>query len=719
MHGPRLHRPSAQVPFPHVLSKHRGFEIREFSNAEICPNGEKRWMVFVKGGCRNAFLDEVREKCGLEGQISFEYAGDPDHGGMCWLVECGTKEALKEELTKCEPVLKKYGILPENVMIETDAPTSASDNSMSMMADSAGATTATDLWGLDRIDERDIQNIDNDYTPPNTGKGVHVFVADTGIRTTHTDFGGRAIPAFEVLSSRPRMCTSSDTTCAADRQGHGTHCAGTIGGKKYGVAKEATLHAVKVLSDTGSGSFSWFIEALELTEKSPKRPAVFSASLGGRGKLTTVKTAIDKAVAAGVMVVVAAGNSGRSSLPDACDYSPAFTPKAITVGSTEQGDKRSSFSSYGSCLDIFGPGSSITSAGHRSNTGQATMSGTSMACPHVAGAAALLFEANPTMNVAGVENLLKSRASKNKLSDTKPGSPNLLLYVGVSTEPPTPAPIPTPAPTPRPTPTPTAPAPQPGKDESFETGSGWFWSNGGGDKFDWTRKSGGTSSSSTGPSAAADGRYYMYIEASSPRRMGDHAILKSPPLVLTKPTKMRFKYHMYGSSMGSLSVKVNGKAVWTAAGNKGNRWNDGMVDLSSYTGQLPEVAFVGIRGSSYTGDAAIDKVRFETAVAAPTPSMSPSSGPTPFPASTPPSFGPTPFPAPTPVGTKPPVVVPGPPGPPGPPGAPGKNNTVVGPPGPPGPPGPKIPIPMPGPVGPPGPPGKAVAGPPGPPGPAR
>merc|ERR1719362_992283 len=140
---------------------------------------------------------------------------------------------------------------------------------------------------------------------------------------------------------------------------------------------------------------------------------------------------------------------------------------------------------------------------------------------------------------------------------------------------------------------------------------------------------------------------------------------------------MRFKYHMYGSSMGSLSVKVNGKAVWTAAGNKGNSWKDGEVDLSSYTGQQPGVAFVGIRGSSYTGDAAIDKVRFETAVAAPTPSMSPSFGPTPFPTSTPPSFGPTPFPAPMPVGTKPPVVVPGPPGPPG--------KAVAGPPGPPGP----------------------------------
>jgi len=237
----------------------------------------------VKGGCRNAFLDEVREKCGLEGQIGFEYAGDPDHGGMCWLVECGTKEALKEELTKCETVLNKYGILPENVMIENDAPTSALDDSMSMMADSAGATTATDLWGLDRIDERDIQNIDNDYTPPNTGKGVHVFVADTGILVKHNDFGGRAIPYLEALSSNPKECRATDTSCATDRQGHGTHCAGTIGGRTYGVAKEATLYAVKVLSDSGSGSFSWFMEALEWVEKNEQETCCFQCESWWKG----------------------------------------------------------------------------------------------------------------------------------------------------------------------------------------------------------------------------------------------------------------------------------------------------------------------------------------------------------------------------------------------------------------------------------------------------
>jgi len=440
------------------ISKHRGFEIREFSHAESCPNGEKRWMVFVKGGCRNAFLDEVREKCGLEGQISFEYAGDPDHGGMCWLVECGTKEALKEELTKCETVLNKYGILPENVMIENDAPTSALDDSMSMMADSAGATTATDLWGLDRIDERDIQNIDNDYTPPNTGKGVHVFVADTGILVKHNDFGGRAIPALEALSSNPKVCQATDTSCATDRQGHGTHCAGTIGGRTYGVAKEATLYAVKVLSDSGSGSFSWFMEALEWVERKGKRPAVFSASLGGRGILNTVKLAIDSAVGAGVMVVVAAGNSGRTSVPDACKYTPAFVPNAITVGSIEKGDRRSSFSSYGKCLDIFGPGTDIKSAGHRSTSASATMSGTSMACPHVAGAAALLFAANPQLTVATVEKQLKDRATANRLSDTKSGSPNLLLYVGQEG-----GPKPTPVATPKPTRAPPKPTRAPPK----------------------------------------------------------------------------------------------------------------------------------------------------------------------------------------------------------------------------------------------------------------
>merc|ERR1711937_606060 len=170
--------------------------------------------------------------------------------------------------------------------------------------------------------------------------------------------------------------------CARDAQGHGTHCAGTIGGAQYGVAKGATIHAVKVLSDSGSGSFSWFVEALDWVVTKGQRPAVFSASLGGSRNIGFVETAIDRATAAGVVVVVAAGNDNM----DACSFSPAHVGSAITVGATRSDDNRAWYSNHGSCLDIFAPGSSITSAGVSSDSASATMSGTSMACPHVAGA---------------------------------------------------------------------------------------------------------------------------------------------------------------------------------------------------------------------------------------------------------------------------------------------------------------------------------------------
>merc|ERR1719379_631726 len=200
--------------------------------------------------------------------------------------------------------------------------------------------------------------------------------------TSHVDFGERAIPTIEVLGNGVIECAADDASCARDVQGHGTHCAGTIGGTEYGVAKGATIHAVKVLSDSGRGSFSWFVEALDWVVTKGQRPAVFSASLGGQGNIGFVETAIDRATAAGVVVVVAAGNDNM----DACGFSPAHVSSAITVGATRSDDTRAYYSNYGSCLDIFAPGSSITSAAVSSDSSSATMSGTSMACPHVAGA---------------------------------------------------------------------------------------------------------------------------------------------------------------------------------------------------------------------------------------------------------------------------------------------------------------------------------------------
>merc|ERR1719330_888097 len=212
-------------------------------------------------------------------------------------------------------------------------------------------------WGLNRIgaDSRG-----------STGAGATVFVLDTGVRSSHQEFGGRAASALDMTSGDPKEC-NGDVNCAADGQGHGTHCAGTAAGETFGVAPGAAVRSVKVLSDQGSGSWSWSYDALDWLASgngARVRPAVASMSLGGPGTQNAMKNAVDAAVNSGVVVVVAGGNDNS----DACSFSPAFVPSAITVGSTTSTDSRSSFSNYGSCTDIWAPGSNIVSASHRSET---------------------------------------------------------------------------------------------------------------------------------------------------------------------------------------------------------------------------------------------------------------------------------------------------------------------------------------------------------------
>merc|ERR1719211_41447 len=296
-------------------------------------------------------------------------------------------------------------------------------------ADSEAAT-----WGLNRIgaDQRG-----------RAGDGATVFVLDTGVRVTHQEFSGRAMPAFDMSSGSPKEC-NGDMSCPGDRQGHGTHCAGTAAGTSYGVAPSAAVKSVKVLSDRGSGSWSWSYYALDWLATNPTRPAVASMSLGGSGTQQAMADAVDAAVNAGVTVVVAGGNSNS----DACRFSPAFVPSAITVGSTTSLDARSSFSNYGACTNIWAPGSSVVSASHTSDTGSRSLSGTSMACPHVSGGAALVLEANPSMKSSAVLQQLLDDAYLNVLTDLKFGDVNVLLYVAEGGAPPTPTPQPTPAPPP-------------------------------------------------------------------------------------------------------------------------------------------------------------------------------------------------------------------------------------------------------------------------------
>lgn len=277
----------------------------------------------------------------------------------------------------------------------------------------ASATQSNATWGLDRIDQRDLP-LNSSYTYNATGAGVRSYILDTGILPGHVEFTGRLATGFTAIS---------DGRGTSDCNGHGTHVAGTVGGTVYGVAKGTTLVPVRVLNCQGSGTTSGVIAGVDWVANNHVKPAVANMSLGG-GASSTLDAAVANAVNLGVTFVVAAGNSNAN----ACNYSPARTASAITVGATTSSDARASYSNFGSCLDIFAPGSSITSAWYTSNTALNTISGTSMASPHVAGAAALYLEGAPTATPATVGNAIISNSTANKVTSAGTGSPNRLLY---------------------------------------------------------------------------------------------------------------------------------------------------------------------------------------------------------------------------------------------------------------------------------------------------
>jgi subtilisin family serine protease len=291
----------------------------------------------------------------------------------------------------------------------------------------ADTTQTGATWGLDRIDQRDRPTDGNyNYTP--TGSGVNAYIIDTGIRRTHAQFGGRAFAGYDAIG---------DGQNSNDCNGHGTHVAGTVGGSTYGVAKSVRLYAVRVLNCSGSGSNSGVIAGVDWVKNNHVKPAVANMSLGG-GASSALDTAVNNAIAAGVTFAVAAGNENQ----DACAVSPARAANAITVGSTTNTDARSSFSNYGTCLDIFAPGSSITSAWYTGDTATNTISGTSMASPHVAGVAALYLQGNTTASPSTVRDAIVNTSSTSKLTSIGTGSPNRLLYSllsdgGTTTPPPT------------------------------------------------------------------------------------------------------------------------------------------------------------------------------------------------------------------------------------------------------------------------------------------
>ncbi len=300
-------------------------------------------------------------------------------------------------------------------MTESQAKRLAADPAVRYVQEN-GEAHLIETWGLDRVDQRDLP-LSNSYTAPNDGSGVTAYIVDTGMDLRHADYGGRATSGYDFIDN------DNDAT---DCQGHGTHVGGTVGSRTWGVAKNVKLVAVRVLDCNGSGSYAAIIGGIDWVTDNAPQAAVGNMSLGG-SKDTAVNEAVTNSINAGVAWAVAAGNSGQ----DACNFSPASAPGALTVAASDNQDRRSVWtggqsSNWGRCVDVFAPGTNIQSTTRGGSSGQ--MSGTSMASPHVAGALALELSGNPSASVAEANAAIVDTATPGKITDVK-GSPNELLYV--------------------------------------------------------------------------------------------------------------------------------------------------------------------------------------------------------------------------------------------------------------------------------------------------
>ena len=289
--------------------------------------------------------------------------------------------------------------------VELDAPVSLAETQQPV------------TWGLDRVDQRALP-LSGSYSYTASGAAVAAYVIDTGVLASHTDFGGRVAPGWTAVA---------DGRGTTDCNGHGTHVSGTIAGARYGVAKAATIIPVRVLDCAGSGYNSDVVAGLDwvAAHHTAGTPAVANMSIGGAAS-SIVDAAVQAIIDDGVTAVVAAGNSAT----DACKSSPARAPQALTVAASDSSDRQASFSNSGSCVDLYAPGVGITSDWYTSTTATATISGTSMAAPHTAGAAALLLSQSPALNPAQVSAAITTTATAGVVSAASAGTPNRLLYTG-------------------------------------------------------------------------------------------------------------------------------------------------------------------------------------------------------------------------------------------------------------------------------------------------
>jgi subtilisin family serine protease len=286
-------------------------------------------------------------------------------------------------------------------MVEPDRPISISSQQ------------ANAPWNLDRVDQRNMP-WDTIYDYSAMGAGVHVYILDTGIRVTHQEFGGRASVAYDAIG---------DGQNGNDCNGHGTHVAGIVGGSTYGVAKGSSLHAVRVIPCSGTGSLSTLLMGIEWVTANHLGPAVANISAAAIGQSFSLEMAINNSIASGVVYTIAAGNNAA----DSCGFTPARTPNAITVAASDETDRRALYSNYGTCVDLFAPGNAVVSAYAGSDTATRELSGSSMAAPMAAGVAALYYGSNPTSTASNVIQAVKGTSTANVLN-VDSTSPNLLLY---------------------------------------------------------------------------------------------------------------------------------------------------------------------------------------------------------------------------------------------------------------------------------------------------